>query len=321
MLNGTVLDVAVGLIFVFLMLSVACSLVNERIQSWLDTRAKMLNDSLVQMLGYQSDSVMQHSLVQALTYAKKKTGMPSYIPSATFAVALFETLVPAGGDYPLTFKRLQDAVMKLPASSTARASLLTLLNSAQGDLNAARAHVEHWFDSAMERLSGAYKRHINVWLLLLGFALAAGTNADTIQLIQRLEHETALRTAVEAQAKSVALKNQPTPSQPASGGESDAATLKVTISQAQLDKLDLLFWDGVVTAADVADHPRAFRQLEWSCSWLGWLLLKILGWAMTALAVSLGAPFWFDLLGRLVNLRATGARPLKSAAAAPAASS
>jgi hypothetical protein len=40
---------------------------------------------------------------------------------------------------------------------------------------------------------------------------------------------------------------------------------------------------------------------------------------MTALAVSLGAPFWFDLLGRLVNLRATGARPSKAAKPAAAA--
>jgi hypothetical protein len=55
------------------------------------------------------------------------------------------------------------------------------------------------------------------------------------------------------------------------------------------------------------------RQPEWSLSWLRWLGLKLLGCLMTALAVSLGAPFWFDSLGRLVNLRATGARPARAA--------
>jgi hypothetical protein len=35
----------------------------------------------------------------------------------------------------------------------------------------------------------------------------------------------------------------------------------------------------------------------------------ILGWVITALAASLGAPFWFDLLNRFVNVRASGKAP------------
>ncbi|AGZ41925.1 hypothetical protein [Actinoplanes friuliensis] len=38
-------------------------------------------------------------------------------------------------------------------------------------------------------------------------------------------------------------------------------------------------------------------------------LLKLLGLVLTAAAAALGAPFWFDLLNRLVNLRSTGKRP------------
>jgi hypothetical protein len=37
--------------------------------------------------------------------------------------------------------------------------------------------------------------------------------------------------------------------------------------------------------------------------------VKILGLLVTVLAISLGAPFWFDLLNRLVNLRSTGKPP------------
>ncbi len=39
------------------------------------------------------------------------------------------------------------------------------------------------------------------------------------------------------------------------------------------------------------------------------LISKLLGFILTALAVSMGAPFWFDLLKKLVNVRSTGARP------------
>jgi hypothetical protein len=60
------------------------------------------------------------------------------------------------------------------------------------------------------------------------------------------------------------------------------------------------------------------RQPEWSSTWLRWLVFKFLGCLMTALAISLGAPFWFDLLGRLVNLRATGAKPAKADKPKPA---
>ena len=38
-------------------------------------------------------------------------------------------------------------------------------------------------------------------------------------------------------------------------------------------------------------------------------LAHAIGWVLTAAAVSLGAPFWFDLLGRVAKLRGTGRRP------------
>jgi hypothetical protein len=312
MLNGTVLDVAVGLIFVFLMLSVACSLLNERIQSVLEKRARMLEAAIRKLLGDDSKGtflgVKEHALVQAISHSASG-GMPSYLPSSTFVQALFDTLVPADGEHPLTFKRLRDAILRLPEGPS-RSALLTLTGSAEGDLDAARAHVEHWFDNAMDRLSGAYKRHINLWLFALGFVLAVVTNADSILLVQRLEHESALREAVTEQVKRVDTSDK---------------KLLAEIDQAQLEKLDLLFWDTdcLATADDAASHPRAARLPEVSLSWIRWLVLKIAGCLMTALAVSLGAPFWFDLLGRLVNLRAAGAKPPRAsevaaeAAAAP----
>lgn len=41
----------------------------------------------------------------------------------------------------------------------------------------------------------------------------------------------------------------------------------------------------------------------------GDVLLMILGWMVTAVAASLGAPFWFDALSRLAKLRSAGGRP------------
>jgi hypothetical protein len=42
------------------------------------------------------------------------------------------------------------------------------------------------------------------------------------------------------------------------------------------------------------------------------LVSKLLGFILTALAVSMGAPFWFDLLKKLVNIRSSGSRPYEN---------
>ena len=47
-------------------------------------------------------------------------------------------------------------------------------------------------------------------------------------------------------------------------------------------------------------------------------LLKAIGWLITALAVSLGGPFWFELLNRLVDMRGAGKKPPSVTTAAAA---
>ncbi len=45
---------------------------------------------------------------------------------------------------------------------------------------------------------------------------------------------------------------------------------------------------------------------------LGTILLVITGWLITGIAISMGASFWFDLLGKLINVRNTGSKPSAS---------
>jgi hypothetical protein len=59
------------------------------------------------------------------------------------------------------------------------------------------------------------------------------------------------------------------------------------------------------------EYVRAPLGLGWGYvdysrfGWQDWLL-KAMGWTVTALSITLGAPFWFDLLKRLVNIRGSG---------------
>jgi hypothetical protein len=43
----------------------------------------------------------------------------------------------------------------------------------------------------------------------------------------------------------------------------------------------------------------------------GFLFFKLIGIGATALALSLGAPFWFDLLQKIMNIRGTGPKPVR----------
>ena len=64
----------------------------------------------------------------------------------------------------------------------------------------------------------------------------------------------------------------------------------------------------------------AYRQQVWDEAVPGWNRYwwqRWLGWLLTALAISIGAPFWFDLLNRLVNVRHGVRRPEPEKPASP----
>jgi len=336
-MNSTAVDVVVGLVLIYGMLSSICSVLNEYIQRIFDARARQLERALQTLLadrdGALFTAVKNHVLVRATS--QTSTAMPSYLPASTFAQALFDALVArVNAEHPLTFKRLRDGIQQIPERSDARTALLSLASAAEGDLAAFRARVEQWFDDAMDRLSGTYKRHVTLWLLALGFVVAAATNADTHRLVQRIAHESALRSAVAARAGDLVVAAQrpaSAASPPASPVAPDAGAaamrepatgLDLQTDVEQLQQLDVMFWDTtrMTTAADAARYPLAMRRPEQTASWLGWLARKLVGLVLTALAISIGAPFWFDLLGRAVNLRSTGPRPTKTTARSAATS-
>jgi hypothetical protein len=54
-----------------------------------------------------------------------------------------------------------------------------------------------------------------------------------------------------------------------------------------------------------ANAPEKFPR-PLLCEWA----FNLCGWLLTAIAVSLGAPFWFDLINKFINIRMVGQKPL-----------
>jgi hypothetical protein len=270
MFGSTILDVAVGLIFTYFLLSMIASHINEAIASIFNLRANSLEESIRNLLSDPQlvDKVWNHSLVQGLSGKAGKA--PAYIPSNMFALAVFDALVPPSGK-PTALDDLYTAAQGLP-ESPARQSILSILQHADGDVDKARAGVENWFNSVMDRLTGKYKRLIQKITLFVALTATVIIGVDTLDLAQDLWHEQEVRAAFTATAQT----------QPAS-----LPQLMNTIGQFSLG------WGKL--PQDVG----------------GWLL-KIVGLAITTLAVSLGAPFWFDVLKNLANMRNAGPAPQPS---------
>jgi len=194
-----------------------------------------------------------------------------------------------------------------------------LIDAAQNDLDKARLNIEAWFEGGMQRVSGWYKKTAQRILLVLGFIVAIVFNVDTLQIATQLSRSAELRRSLADAATQVVETRR-------FGG----VAINVTDTDVQVAQEDLKKFAGRVQELDKMGLPigfsclnplmqgvatRGVKQLVSECyaqakkQDSGAWVLKLIGWLITGLAVALGAPFWFDLLNKLVNLRGSGPRP------------
>jgi hypothetical protein len=317
LLGSIVLEVAIGLFFVYLLLSLLCSAISEYIEAKFNNRAKYLRQGITLLLN-DTDSggvdlakqLYEHGLIRPLYRDGNK--LPSYIPSRTFSLALWNLATAAAiperdsgrpGAQPAgvtnDLKRIREVVATSLPNHELRAALLTLIDEANGDLEKARRNIEEWYDAMMDRVAGWYKRLTSVMLLVLGFGTAVLVNADTISIAQTLARDGVLRASIIGAAQERLAT--PLPPSTATAADPEArdriATQNLGEARATVDALGLPL--GWVTESANKNDPRRLpgAPFEW--------LLKIIGLALTGFAVSQGAPFWFDLLNKFIVIRST----------------
>jgi len=228
--------------------------------------------------------------------------LPAYIPSQVFALALFDSITKANGQASTvpssTFERLKQirkAVEDLPDSQT-KTALLSLAASAGGDLAKFQSSVETWFNDSMDRAASWYKRRAQRILLGLGIGVALIMNVDSIRVAETLWSNPAAReaTATLAQQYVDTHKGDAKQSNPSTGNAQANPTME--------DKARALAELGQKLPVPFGWGWETWPQLGfWSIVYFS--LSKIAGWLITALALSLGAPFWFDTLNRFMAVR------------------
>jgi hypothetical protein len=331
------LDIAIGLSFVYLLLSLICSSVNEGIESFLRNRANDLEAGIRNLLSDKPGSwwasvlpwvnsienksitreFYRHPLIRNLFQYEVK--LPTYIPARNFALALMDMAAkdgvllrgatePSATPAPGTLVFV-DAVNGTPLPDSLKNSITALVTAANGDAQQARVNIENWFNSSMDRVSGWYKSRTQKILFCIGVVATVAVNADSIAIFRNLSHSKNLQAVVGAAEK---VGGQGLPS-----GQDPQAQIKKAMDQ--LTGLDVgLGWASEAEQSgnlDLAKLPpsldeKACKTESWPCeSPVSWgvhlLYLHLVGWLITASAISLGAPFWFDTLNRFIVVRST----------------
>lgn len=293
-------DVAIGLVVVFVGASLFVTVINEFVAQARNLRGAQLAGALKTLL---DDATVKARLekIPALAsfFGRDGEGAASYVDPNVLAQHLLGALelgaAPAHGAFAA-------AVAKLPKDSILKAQLEGVAVGAAADK--LLPTLTAWLERSLTMLGDGYKRALQKQSLLIGLLLAAALNIDTVAVTRTLYQNKAARdalaemgTRVAAQVSEDAFKRCLAASRQEREADPACAPL--------LDLLDVvrnrseavtglpLGWGGTNGALWLAAPGQT--------AWL-WLT-RIVGWMLTGLAVSLGAPFWFDLLNHVVNLR------------------
>lgn len=321
MFGSDILDVGIGLVVIYLLLALVVSAAREAIETVTKSRAIHLERAIRELLDQDAGllkTLYEHPQLYSLYPGKYKLdlarklgwSLPTYVPAANFARALMDVTARGGlSSSPYAREQTAPAVtvenirasLSRIASPRVRRAMLTAIDTAGNDLAKVQANLEAWFNSAMERVSGAYKRRSQWYLFAIGLGVTVVVNIDTITLASYLARNRTAREALVARADAIARDSV---LQRSLTADSVLRTTDARARATELATLDLpIGWDDPVPHLGRGKQPRGFLN-DW--------ILPIIGLLMTAFAITLGAPFWFDMLANVVNIRST-VRPVEKA--------
>jgi len=371
MFGSAILETAIGLILIYLLLSLICSSAREGIEAFMKSRGSMLEQGIGELLkaslkggpsaknGGLVAALYNHPLIYSLyrgEYVSGGKNLPSYIPARSFALALMDIVVRGPinpNDVPRTLetltstlpgraladteRRLSNSFANVPtatpgsappptqasvaaaarmtssyvpaasavaaralsvagvaeslASSTdlsihAKRALVIALETANNDFSQAQKNIEAWYNTAMDRVSGWYKHQSQKYLFLLGLGVTIIANVDTVAVGKALYLQPSVRQALVAEAS--VIRNDST---------YRTGQVAPTSVVGTLERFDLpLGW------STARYHDDWFKSAHNVATFV---IEPALGWLLTSLAIALGAPFWFDMLNRIMVVRST----------------
>lgn len=324
------LDLVIGLVFIYFLLSLVCVSLQELKASWNNERSKNLKKWIKDTFNDKSangklgDKLWSNIMVDGLTQKGREA---SYIPKEVFVSALLDEIYYGSDDSdageckepgnqektgdeiifkdPYDFQSLWDAIND-PSVCLPRPFQRVIRQAyaeSHQNLETFRMMLERWFEMAMERNKGTYKKKAQYYTFKAAIVVTLLLNVDSVKLASHFYDNPEEAKRIADQAEIYIKENQNLPL-----GEEREIKETIETLQADIKRINELKLPIGWSNADfsIFNGPLT-KEACWSI--FAAILSTTMGWTLTIFAVSLGAPFWFDTLNKLVNLRAAGKMP------------
>jgi hypothetical protein len=283
-----VLSIIIGIVFVLLLFSMLTSAVVEVYHAFFASRGKHLRETMEIMLGKDMcDKFYAHSYFRQLSSATKPKSskkLPIWMEKSTFSTVLADILNPPNSSLSIPER------IALIENEDLRKVLDFLWRQSNNRVDVFQQKVEGWFDDVMARAKDWFGDATKYRLFVIGLVLAGILNADTIQIYKSLSVNAALRDELVKNAETFVQSN-PNVTAIDTSKSFEQAKQSLTISKD-------LYVQTVQSPLGLGWTNQGVIPTDW---W-AWLI-KLAGWALTGVAVTLGAPFWYDMLRKLLSLK------------------
>jgi len=274
------IEACAAMALLYALLSIVASAAKEAVETWAQKRKDDFRGAMRDLLQEEgAKRFLEHARIRALTSTigpadpNNKNHWPSYVDPTVFAAV--------AADLAREFPNSRIGEVVTWAATTKDKALDVL---------------QQVYSERMERLSGSFKRHAQKSLLVIGLGVAVLVDADTIQMARRLSSDAPARTALAQLSMEASTQQDLEKACGVMAGDDPQAKSSKLIACVQTRAPDLLGWNGK-KVAEIAATPWPMLPFV--------LLGKVFGYALTAVAISLGAAFWFDLISKVANIRST----------------
>ncbi|MFN7495636.1 MAG: hypothetical protein ACK5RG_22150 [Cyclobacteriaceae bacterium] len=319
-----ILDLIAGLIFIYFLLALVNNSFIELFSAFMQIRAKLLERWIRKMLGAMANEVMDHDLLNGLSKSKKST---HYMDSKSFAKVLVEKiLTPSKIDQakPLALpdkinldeyiqnSGLPDGIKTMLRNFVVRTHAQKLVDDKVNDISHLELQIQQWFDSSMVLLTGTYKRKTIWFTFLFASVLTVTLNIDSLQLAAYLYSNPEARQKLAASAYHAAqdssyIQLAEKIKQKAVAAKADSTQLKKDLTDFVKEVNEQRAFMETTVATVSSSIPIGWQETSRKPgeAWWWYALRKLGGLLITTLAICLGAPFWFDVLNKVANLRSS----------------
>jgi len=302
-----IIEFILALLFICLMISLFVSWMIEYLANYQNKKGLLLKKMLGKLLDQEDASIWitklyQHPMIKSLSFDNNR--LTSTIPPKLFSDVLANLIADEGKDKEPTKK--EDGV-EAEKKKPAKPSLLEKVNSGLAtlpdddfkktmeifinkstDSKEFLGELESWYDDYMVRVNHAYSRLLKTPLFVLGFIIAFAFNIDAMRITTELWQNAPMRSNISGMAEKFMETNK----------KIDEVKLSEAFFKEYEKEMELpTGW--VYEKQYKCDLMKTDKDFSLCFYWF----LKILGFLVTGIVASFGAPFWYDALQKIIGLR------------------